>query len=153
MRAADPQPGGQARPPHGALPRHGPGLGPRGGPGPGHTGTGGKAASLLLTCQNLEKELASRRQDWVREHGLVQVGDLVYGPTQAVSYDLDAQAVVQFLLEAGLDRDTVWPILNITKTGLERGLKKLKRKDLLEHILTTAPSKMIEKVGFRKVNP
>ena len=77
-----------------------------------------KAASLLLTLQNLEKELTTRLKDYVREHGAVQVGDLVYGPTQAVSHDLDAQAVVQFLLEAGLKREAVWPILKITKTGL-----------------------------------
>ena len=64
--------------------------------------------------------------------------------------DLDAQAVVRFLLEAGLERKAVWPILKITKTGLERGLKKLKRMDILEHILTAAQSKTTEKVGFSK---
>jgi hypothetical protein len=110
-----------------------------------------KAASLLLTLQNLEKELGVRLKEWVREHGPVQVGDLFYGPSQAVSYDLDPQAVVQFLLEAGLEREAVWPILNVTKTGLEKGLKKLRRKDLLEHILTMTPSKTTEKVGFSKV--
>jgi len=112
-----------------------------------------KAASLLLTLQNLEKELAARLKDYVREYGAVQVGDMVYGPSQAVTYDLDPQAVMQFLLEAGLERDTVWPMLNITKTSLERGLKKRKRKDLLDHILTMSSSKTVEKVGFSKVNP
>jgi hypothetical protein len=32
-----------------------------------------KAASMLLTMQNLEKELAVRLKEWVREHGPVQV--------------------------------------------------------------------------------
>ena len=43
--------------------------------------------------------------------------------------------MVQFLLEAGLERETVWPLLNLTKTGLERGLKKLRRQDLLGQVL------------------
>jgi len=109
-----------------------------------------KAASLLLTLQNLEKEIASRLKDWVREHGPVRVGDMVYGPTEVVSYDLDTQAVVQFLLEAGLGREAVWPLLNVTKTGLERGLKKLRRKELIADILSMAPSKEVEKIGFSK---
>jgi len=110
----------------------------------------GKAASLLLTLQNLEKELASRLKDWVREHSPVQVGDLVYGPSEAISYDLEAQAVVQFLLEAGLDREAVWPMLNLTKTSLERGLKKVKRQELLEQVLANATAKTTERIDFRK---
>ena len=46
--------------------------------------------------------------------------------------------------------DQVWGLLNLTKTSLERGLKKLKRKDLLDEILAAAPSKDVEKVGFSK---
>jgi len=110
-----------------------------------------KAASLLLTLQNLEKELSSRLKDWVKEHGPIQVGDLVYGPTEMLSYDLDTQAVVQFLLEAGLERETVWPLLNLTKTGLERGLKKLRRQDLLGQVLANATAKTTERIDFRKV--
>ena len=110
----------------------------------------GKAASLLLTLQKLEKELAARLKEWVRHHGPVQVGDLVYGPTEVVSYDLDTQAVVQFLLEAGLKREAVWSLLNLTKTGLERGLKKLRRQDLLEQVLVNATAKMTERIDFRK---
>jgi hypothetical protein len=109
-----------------------------------------KAASLLLTLQNLEKELASRLKDWVRHHGPIAVGDLVYGPTEMLSYDLDTQAVVQFLLEAGLDRETVWPMLHLTKTSLERGLKKVKRKEILEQILANATAKTTERIDFRK---
>jgi len=109
-----------------------------------------KATSLLLTLQNLERELASRLKEWVRHHGPIAVGDLVYGPTEMFSYDLDTRAVVQFLLEAGLDREAVWPLLNLTKTGLERGLKKLRRQDLLEQVLVNATAKMTERIDFRK---
>jgi len=110
----------------------------------------GKAASLLLTLQNLEKELAARLKEWVRQHGPVQVGDLVYGPTEVVSYDLDTRAVVQFLLKAGLEREAIWPLLNLTKTSLDRELKKLKRKDLLRQILDQASRKITERIDFRK---
>ena len=52
-----------------------------------------KAASLLLTLQKMEKELAARLKEWVKENGPVQVGDMVYGPLQVVSYDLDPEQV------------------------------------------------------------
>jgi hypothetical protein len=110
-----------------------------------------KAASLLLTLQQMEKELAARLKEWVKEHGPVQVGDMSYGLTTGTSYDVDARTVVEFLLNAGLERDAVWMLLSTTKTALERSLKKLRRQDLLEQILATAPSKPTEKIGFSKV--
>jgi hypothetical protein len=109
-----------------------------------------KAASLLLTLQNIEKELAARLKDWVRDQGALQVGDMVYGPTTSISYDLDPEKVVTLLLEAGLDREQVWPLLSTTKTALDRGLKKLKRKELLAGILEQFPAKETEKIGFSK---
>ena len=109
-----------------------------------------KAAALLLTLQQMEKELSARLKDWVREHGPVQVGDLTYGPTTVTTYDLDARAVVEFLLNEGLEREAVWPFLNITKTSLERGLKKLRRLDLLEPILSMSNLKTTERIDFKK---
>ena len=111
-----------------------------------------KAASLLLTLQNLEKELASRLKEWVRHHGPVQVGDLVYGPAEVVSYDFDVQQIVQILLEAGLSREEVWPMVSITKTNLEKGLRKLRQIDLFDLILSSSKSKISEKFDFRKLN-
>ena len=109
-----------------------------------------KAASLLLTLQKMEKELAARLKEWVKENGPVQVGDMVYGPAQVVSYDLDPEQVTAVLLEAGLAREEVWPLLSITKTNLERGLRKLRRGDLLELVKPTAKIKVSEKIDFRK---
>jgi hypothetical protein len=78
------------------------------------------------------------------------VGDLIYGPFEAISYDLNAQSVVQILLKGGLERETIWPLLNVTKTGLERGLKKLRRQDLLGQVLANATAKTTERIDFRK---
>lgn len=110
-----------------------------------------KAASLLLALQKMEKELAARLKDWVRENGPVQVGDLVYGPNAMVSYDLDPRAVVEFLLNEGLEREAVWPLLTLAKTSLEKGLKKLRRQDLLEQALSLGERKESERIDFRKV--
>jgi len=112
-----------------------------------------KAASLLLTLQKMEKELAARLKEWVREFGPIPVGDLVYGPVPAVSYDLDAKAVVEFLLQEGLEREAIWPLLTLTKTSLEKGLKKLRRRDLLELHIPTSKTKVSEKIDFRKAIP
>jgi CRISPR/Cas system-associated exonuclease Cas4 (RecB family) len=109
-----------------------------------------KAAALLLTLQQMEKELAARLKDWVRKHGPVKVGDLTYGPTTITTYDLDARTVVEFLLNEGLDREAIWSLLNITKTNLERGLKKLRRQDLLETIQSLSNTKTTERIDFKK---
>ena len=49
------------------------------------------------------------------------VGDLDFGPTEVVSYDLNPKTVVEFLLQEGLNCELIWPLLDITKTSLERG--------------------------------
>jgi hypothetical protein len=112
-----------------------------------------KAASLLLTLQKMEKEMVARLKDWVKEYGPIQVGDMVFAASSVVSYDLDPQKVTTFLLNAGLSREEVWPLLSMTKTNLEKGLRKLKRRDLLEAALSTAITKGSEKIDFRKANP
>ena len=92
-------------------------------------------------------------KEWVKENGAIQVGDLVFGPAPVVSYDFDPRQIVQTLLEAGLDREQIWPLLSITKTNLEKGLRKLRRRDLLEQVYSSTASKVSEKVDFRKFNP
>jgi hypothetical protein len=54
------------------------------------------------------------------------------------------------LLEAGLSRGEVWPLLSITKTNLEKGLRKLRRPDLLDLVMSTGKSKITERVEFQK---
>jgi len=110
-----------------------------------------KAASLLLTLQKIEKELTIRLKEWVKENGSIQLGDLVYGPNQAVSYDLDPRLVAMTLLETGLNREEVWPLLSISKTNLENGLRKLKRRDLIDLVLSTGTAKVTERIEFRKL--
>jgi len=112
-----------------------------------------KAASLLLTLQKMEKELTARLKDWVKEYGPIQVGDMIYGASPVVSFDLDPQKITTILLSAGLSREEVWSLLSLTKTNLEKGLRKLKRRDLLEQALSTATTKGSEKIDFRKVSP
>jgi CRISPR/Cas system-associated exonuclease Cas4 (RecB family) len=111
-----------------------------------------KAASLLLTLQKMEKELTARLKDWVKECGPIQVGDMIYGASPVISYDLDPQKVISILLNAGLSREDVWPLLSMTKTNLEKRLQKLKRRDLLGQVLSTAVAKGSERIDFRKVN-
>lgn len=110
-----------------------------------------KAATLLLAIQTMDKALKDHLKKYVQEFGPVVVGDQVYGSSISTTYDLDPKEITEKLLGEGLEVGQVWGLLNLTKTGLERGLKKLKRKDLLDAILAGAPSKQMEKVGFSKV--
>jgi hypothetical protein len=110
-----------------------------------------KAATLLLAVREMDKMITSRLKSYVQEYGPVQVGDQIYGPSTSTTYDLDPRAVTEHLLGEGLEVDQVWGLLGLTKTSLERGLKKLKRKDLLDAILAAVPSKDVEKIGFSKI--
>jgi hypothetical protein len=110
-----------------------------------------KAATLLLTLEAMEKALKERLKEWVREYGPVVVNDMVYGVNTTQTYNLDAQAVANHLLEAGLEKDTVWSFLGITKTALERGLSKVRRKDLLPPILEMSECKEGSRIEWRKV--
>lgn len=107
-----------------------------------------KAASLPLTLQQMEKELATRLREGVRANGPVPVGNMIFGTNQSVSYDLDPRIVTMTLLEAGLSREEVWPLLSIDKTNIEKGLRKLRRKDLIESALSTGMPKVSERIEF-----
>jgi len=48
------------------------------------------------------------------------------------------------------DWKEVWPLLSVNKTGLERGLRRLRRKDLLEVALCTGTSVNSQKIEFYK---
>ena len=109
-----------------------------------------EAAKLLLALRVMDKQITAVLKGWVQENGPITVGDLVYGPKAYQTCNLDAQTVVEQLLAAGLERDQIWPMLSISKTALERGLKKLKRRELLEEILAEAPCKTTEKYDFHK---
>jgi len=110
-----------------------------------------KAATLLLAVRETDKMITGRLKEYVQANGPVRVNDQIYGTSLSTSYDLDPREITETLLGEGLEVDQVWGLLNLTKTSLERGLKKLKRKDLLEAILAGAPSKQTEKIGFSKV--
>ncbi len=109
-----------------------------------------EAATLLLALRVMSQELTGYLKGWVQENGPITVGDLVYGPKTYQDYDLDAQTVVQALLEEGLTREEIWPLLSVTKTNLERGLRKLKRKNLINSVLATAKVSPSVKIEFHK---
>jgi hypothetical protein len=109
-----------------------------------------KAASLLLTLQKMEKELITRLKDWVRSNGPIQVGDMVYGPIHVATYELDPQLIATTLLEAGLRKEEVWSLLSVNKTNLERGLRKLRRKELIDSALSSGTQKISERLEFIK---
>lgn len=109
-----------------------------------------KAASLLLVLQQMEKELAARLKAWVQECGPVAVGDLVYGPQPYPTYNLDPQAVVEALLEAGLSRGTSLAPVERQQNDPGTGSEKLKQKALWKTILNNAPCKTTERYEFRK---
>ena len=110
-----------------------------------------KTAALLLTLQHIEKELASRLKEWVKSNGPIPVGDLIYGPKQAVSYDLEPKLIITALLEAGLSREAAWSLLSLNKTNLEKRLGKLHRKDLIHFALSLGAIKTTERIEFYKM--
>jgi hypothetical protein len=77
--------------------------------------------------------------------------NLLYKPNQVVFYDLDPEQVITVLFEAGLAREEVWSLLSMAKTNLEKGMRKLRRRDLLELVLPISQAKVSEKIDFPKL--
>jgi hypothetical protein len=109
-----------------------------------------KAASLLLTLQRMEKELITRLKNWVRNNGPIQVGDMVYGPIHVATYELDPQLIATTLLQAGLRKEEIWSLFSVNKTNLERGLRKLRRKEFIDLALSSGTQKISERIEFIK---
>lgn len=119
-----------------------------------------EAAKLLLAMQVMSKAIKEHLKSYVKAVGPVVVGDMVYGPSTNLIYDLNPQEVTGYLLDKGLERDAVWGILSLTKDSLEKGLmqagfkgreKKAIRDELMRDILAQAPIVEEEKIGFRKI--
>ncbi|MFP3869042.1 MAG: PD-(D/E)XK nuclease family protein [Desulfobacteraceae bacterium] len=108
------------------------------------------AATLLLALRAMEKELIARLKNWTEINDPIRVGDVWYGPKPAVTYELNPEVVANALLEAGLSREEVWPLLSTSKTALEIGLRRLKRKDLLPGLLKLGQKKIGPKFDFYK---
>jgi hypothetical protein len=101
-----------------------------------------KATTLLLAIRQMNKELTANLKAWTEERGPVRVGDLIYGPKETLEYDFDPKTITdQIIGEIGEEnKEEAWRVLSISKTKLEKGLRKLKQKKLLEGILATAPT-------------
>jgi hypothetical protein len=118
-----------------------------------------QAATLLLSMQVMATALKDGLKVYVQEHGPVAVGDMVYGPSSSTIYDLDPQEVTSLLLERGLSREAAWGVLSLSKDSLEKGLmraglvrkRKPEREALMQEILSKAPFKEEEKIGFKKI--
>ena len=83
-----------------------------------------EAAKLLLAMQVMSKAIKEHLKSYVQAIGPIAVGDLVYGPSTNLIYDLNPQEVTGYLLDKGVERDAVWGILSLTKDSLEKGLMK-----------------------------
>ena len=112
-----------------------------------------KAATLLLALREMDKKLTKGLKEWTTENGPICVGDMWYGPKPTTTYKLDSEIVAYTLLDSGLSREEIWPMLSISKTALERGLKKLKRQDVINAVLATGQSKIGMRYDFYKEKP
>ncbi len=115
-----------------------------------------KAAEILLTLQTVSNEIRAHLKAYVQQNGPVPVGDMVYGPSPTETWELNPQTVTDQLLEMGVDRDTVWSLLRVTKTDLEKLARKIlprkkqEQRQLLEQVKAGATLKTGESIGFIK---
>ena len=107
-----------------------------------------KAAEQLLAIRAMAKTITSRLKNWASIHGPIPVGDQVYGPSFIDT--LDSKQVVQVLLDGGLEREDIWPLLSVQKTSLKSTLKKLKRRDLLDSVMSLTVGDPEMRFDFKK---
>lgn len=109
-----------------------------------------RLAEELLALQVIKKIMTDRLKNWVAIHGPIRVGDQVYGPS--FSDTLDARQVVQALLDGGLDREEIWSLVSVPKTGLKSALKKKKELELLNKVMSLTMGDQDVQFRFRKAD-
>ena len=107
-----------------------------------------KAAEKLLALRVMAKAITARLKSWASIKGPIPVGDQVYGPSFTDS--LDTEKVVQALLDGGLEREEIWPLLSVSKTALKSSLKKLKKRDLLDLVMSLTVGEPETRFDFKK---
>lgn len=109
-----------------------------------------KSATLLLALREIGRELTANLKQWVIANGPIWVGDVFYGPNPEISYEFNPEQLTTFLLDEGLSRDQVWELVTMTKTTMERELRKAKRKELIDKVYGMAAEKVSESFDFHK---
>jgi hypothetical protein len=111
-----------------------------------------KTATLLLAIRTMNKELTANLKAYTEELGPVRVGDMIYGPKETENYELDPKTITEQIIAVigEENKENAWGVLSVTKTNLEKGLRKLGQKELLKGILAMAPTKPSYEVKFQK---
>ncbi|MEW6657391.1 MAG: PD-(D/E)XK nuclease family protein [Thermodesulfobacteriota bacterium] len=107
-----------------------------------------KAAEQLLALRVMSKTITARLKNWAAINGSISVRDQVFGPSFIDT--LDTKQVVQTLLDDGMDREAIWPLLSVSKTALKSTLKKLKQSELLNQVMTLTSGEPETRFDFRK---
>ena len=91
-----------------------------------------KAVELLSCIDRVKKELTDGLKIYVEAHGPVSGAGRRAGflPTESVSFD-DGEGLAGALIRAGVPRPVVWSVFSVTKTSLEKVLKRNKLSELL----------------------
>jgi len=113
-----------------------------------------EVAKLYRFLGALKSRLKEKLEGWVQKNGPIELDgevldfheiEKVEWPTPEHKHNL-----AKFLLDQGLSRSEIWEVFSISKTGLERTLKGLGRKDLIPEALETGETVSGRKFEFKK---
>jgi hypothetical protein len=107
-----------------------------------------KAAEQLLALRVMAKTITTHLRNWAYANGSIPVGDMVFGPL--FSDTLDTKRVVDTLIEKGVEQEAIWPLLSLSKTALKSTLKKLKKRELLNSVLSLTTGEPEVQFKFKK---
>jgi hypothetical protein len=60
-----------------------------------------------------------------------------YGPVPWSEWNLDAEKVAAEAMALGLSREATWKMVSVSKSGIEKVLRKEKKRELLDPLLAT----------------
>jgi len=97
-----------------------------------------KLASLLRICDILRDRIREALRPWCKKNGPIKLNDKAFGIWEKESVKWKSveakEKLVHELLEAGISREEVWGILDISKSSLEKLLKRYRKDHILPEL-------------------
>jgi len=100
-----------------------------------------ESAKVLLAIESVGREIKRTLKAYSEECGPIPImeGDhpYCYGPVPWADWDLNPEKVAAEAMSLGITREAAWRMLIVSKSSIEKVLKKEKKREFLDHLLAT----------------
>lgn len=112
-----------------------------------------KLGETLLALERKVNDVKELMKLYISNHGSVRVGDQEYRQNISESYEFeDTEKFVNYMIDKGLDKSTIWQMLKVGKTNFEKAMKKAKMEEIIPNVVDEVGTpKITSRTQFYKV--